>query len=96
MDIMSLFRTAPTPQAPQAQGPSQVNQPGMPLPGTASSPQTAPNGVVPSASQTLNVGNPDPNVTVSPLDTFKDVWSTPTTPDAVSYTHLTLPTILRV
>ena len=82
MDIMSLFRTAPSaPQNQPAQGPTQVNQPGQPLPGTQSSGQTAPNGMVPSQAQALNVGNPDPNVVVSPLDTFKDIWSTPTTPD---------------
>ena len=81
MNIMDLFRTAPQ-QPQQPQGPSQVAQPGQPLPGTQSSQQTAPNGMVPSQSQALNVGQPGAAVdTVSPLDTFKDVWSTPTTPD---------------
>lgn len=73
MDIMSMFRSAPTAPNPLPAGPSQVNQPGVALPGTASSGQTAPNGLVPSAGQALNVGqNPEP----APLDAFKDVWST--------------------
>lgn len=82
MDIMSLFRTAPAAPQNQPQGPSQVAQPGVPLPGTQSSGQTAPNGMVPTQGQTLNIGNPtEPQAVVSPLDTFKDIWSTPTTPD---------------
>lgn len=77
MDIMSLFRSAPKAdpvQLPQGQGgPTQVNQPGQALPGTSSSPQTAPNGMVPSGS------SQDPAPVVSPFDAFKDVWQSPTT-----------------
>ena len=78
MDIMSLFRGTPAPaQAPT--GPSQVNQPGQPLPGTASSPATAPNGMVPSSDPTPNAGqNGTQTPAASPLDVFKDVWQTPT------------------
>lgn len=77
MDIMSMFRAQPA--QPAAAGPSQVNQPGVALPGTQSSPQTASNGMVPSQDQNLNVGQPNPNAPpASPLDTFKDVWQTPT------------------
>jgi hypothetical protein len=80
MDIMSMFRAQPAqPAAAQPTGPSQVNQPGVALPGTQSSPQTASNGMVPSQDQNLNVGQPNPNTPpASPLDTFKDVWQTPT------------------
>lgn len=81
MDIMQMFRGQPaaTPAAAQPAGPSQVNQPGVALPGTASSSQTAPNGIVPSPDQALNVGqNGTPAAAASPLDTFKDVWQTPT------------------
>lgn len=67
MNIMSLFSTAPTAAPQQPTGPSQVNNPGQPLPGTASSQQTAPNGMVPT----------QPTEPVSPLDTFKDIWQTP-------------------
>ena len=80
MDIMSMFRAAPTPTpVPQAQAPgnpSQVAQPGIPLPGTQSSSATAANGMIPSQEQNMNIGQPP--ATVSPLDTFKDVWQTPT------------------
>jgi len=76
MDIMSLFRGTP-PANPLPQGPSQVNQPGQPLPGTQSSGQTAPNGMIPSQDQNLNVGQPSANPAASPLDTFKDIWQTP-------------------
>ncbi len=77
MDIMSMFRTAPVAPNPLPPGtPSQVNQPGVALPGTSSSPATAPNGMVPSgASQ-------DPPAPVSPFDAFKDVWQSPTTSPA--------------
>lgn len=72
MDIMSLFRTAPKADNPLPPGgPSQVNQPGQALPGTSSSPQTAPNGVVPTG------GTGDPQAAVSPFDAFKTVWETP-------------------
>jgi hypothetical protein len=77
MDIMSLFRTAPTsaPANGQPQGsPTQVNQPGQPLPGTNSSGQTAPNGVIPAGAQ----GAATP--VESPLDAFKDVWQTTVKP----------------
>lgn len=81
MDIMSMFRSAPAAPNPLPQGPSQVNQPGQPLPGTASSGQTAANGMVPSASAAVNVGqNGTPTPEPSPFDGFKDLWSTPTTP----------------
>ena len=75
MDIMSMFRTAPAAPNPLPAGPSQVNQPGVPLPGTANSPQTDANGVVPT---TAPAGEQVPAPT--PFDGFKDLWSTPTTP----------------
>lgn len=73
-----LFGGAPAPAAaptfpPQ---PTGVNNPGQPLPGTAASPGTAPNGVVPA-----NVPAPAPAAEVSPLDGFKDIWQTPANPD---------------
>jgi hypothetical protein len=81
MDIMSMFRSAPVAANPLPAGPSQVNQPGVPLPGTASSGQTAPNGVVPTPGQTVNVGqNGEPQPAPSPFDGFKDLWSTTNTP----------------
>lgn len=76
IDIMSMFRTAPVAANPLPTGPSQVNQPGVALPNTQSSSQTAPNGMVPSQTQVLDVGQPKADV--SPLDTFKDIWQTPT------------------
>lgn len=83
MDIMSLFRTAPATPAQTPAGPSQVNQPGQPLPGTQAGAGTAPNGMVPSQGQAVNVGqNGEPSPAASPLDTFKDLWQTPAnTPD---------------
>lgn len=72
MDIMSMFRTAPTASNPlPVGGPTQVNQPGQPLPGTAATPGTSPNGVVPADAAAK------PEVPVSPFDAFKDVWQTP-------------------
>lgn len=81
MNIMDLFRAPQTPAAPVTppNGPSQVANPGQPLPGTQSSPATAPNGMVPTQGQTVNVGQIQQEATpVSPLDTFKDIWQTPT------------------
>jgi hypothetical protein len=75
MDIMSLFRTAPAaPAAPAAQpGPTQVANPGAPLPGTQSSNGTAPNGVVPTQS----ISTPTPTSgEQSPLSNFADIWKT--------------------
>lgn len=80
MDIMQLFRGQPSP-APAATpqgGPTQVNQPGQPLPGTQASAATAPNGVVPTQGATgLDAVNPNAQQSTSPLDTFKDIWQTP-------------------
>lgn len=78
MDIMSLFRgTLPAAQQVPPQGPSQVNQPGQPLPGTQATSATAPNGMIPSQDQALNVGqNGTPTTPASPLDGFKDIWQT--------------------
>lgn len=73
MDIMSMFRTAPTAPNPLPQGPSQVANPGQPMPGTSAGPGTANNGVVPTP------GTPE-QPAASPFDGFKDLWSTPTTP----------------
>ena len=78
MDIMSMFRSAPATAPVQPVGPSQVNAPGQPLPGTQSSQQTAPNGMVPTQSQAVNIGqNPGDQAAVSPLDAFATVWQTP-------------------
>lgn len=72
MDIMSMFRTAPVAPNPLPVGtPSQVNQPGQPLPGTAASSVTAPNGTVPAGASA------EPTSVVSPFDAFKTVWETP-------------------
>jgi hypothetical protein len=76
MDIMSLFRGTPaaTPapgSAPTAGGPTQVAQPGTPLPGTSASAQTAPNGTVPTQPATTGTEEP------TPFDAFKDLWQTP-------------------
>ena len=74
-----LFGTAPAP-APQPQGPSGVNNPGQPLPGTQASGQTAPNGLIPDGSSNAPPsGSPAP--AASPLDGFKDIWQTPANPD---------------
>jgi hypothetical protein len=72
MNIMELFRGTPAPAPAAATGPTGVNNPGAPLPGTTATAQTANNGVVPAGA-----GNP-PAGSESPLDTFKDVWQTPT------------------
>jgi len=64
-----MFRTAPVAPNPLPAGPSQVNQPGQPLPTTGASPATAPNGVVPAGAA---------DAPVSPFDAFKDVWQSPT------------------
>ena len=58
---------ANAPVAPANGNPSQVAQPGVALPGTQSSPQTAPNGMVPTQTPTAE----------TPFDTFKDIWQTP-------------------
>lgn len=69
--LASIFGGSPAPMvgAPPVAtaNPSQVAQPGVALPGTQSSPQTAPNGLVPT----------QPVVEVTPFDTFKDIWQTP-------------------
>jgi hypothetical protein len=80
MDIMQLFRgqPSPAPAATPPQTPSQVANPGQPLPGTQASPSTAPNGVVPIQAPTgLDAVNPNAQQATSPLDTFKDIWQTP-------------------
>lgn len=77
MDIMSLFRGTPaptTPVPPVPGNPSQVNNPGVALPGTQSTGQTAPNGIIPTQEPAANIPAPE----VSPLDAFKDIWQTPT------------------
>jgi hypothetical protein len=72
----SIFGTAPTAPTAPTGGPSQVANPGQPLPGTQATQQTAPNGMIPSQSQALDVGQPTEQ-NVSPLDAFKTVWETP-------------------
>jgi hypothetical protein len=74
MNIMEMFRGTPAPAAPT--GPTQVNQPGVPLPGTNASPQTAANGVIPTPTPPAEITPP------APFEEFKDLWSTPTTPNA--------------
>ena len=68
MDIMSLFRpSTPAPVVPAQAAltvPTGAANPGQALPGTQQTEQTGANGIVP---------------TQSPLDTFKDIWQTPTT-----------------
>ena len=77
MNIMDLFRPAqpaatPANTPPAPGGPTQVANPGQPMLGTQATPQTASNGIVPAQPAATNT---DP---VSPLDTFKDIWQTPT------------------
>ena len=71
-----LFGGTPASSAP----PTGVANPGQPLPGTQASPQTAPNGLVPTAP---TPAAPAPEV--SPLDGFKDIWQTPANPAANSH-----------
>jgi len=79
--FQTLFGTTPAAasQNPAPSAPTGVANPGQPLPGTQASQQTAPNGTVPSQSQTMN---PDPTqnqTPASPLEAFKDIWQTPPT-----------------
>lgn len=72
-----LFGSAPAQNTPPG-----VTNPGQPLAGTAASPQTAPNGVVPAApSPAPAPANAPAAAPASPLDGFKDLWQTPTNPD---------------
>lgn len=81
-NIFSMFSGQPqTPVAPApaaTNNPTGVANPNQALPGTHSSANTDPNGVVPA--------NPGGNTSVTPttesttpLDQFKDIWQTPTT-----------------
>lgn len=82
MSFMDIFKPAPVPTAqpttpPVTPPPSQNQTPGAPLPGTTASPVTAANGVIPIVPP----GNSgDPGTSGSPLDTYKDIWNTPTNP----------------
>lgn len=70
MSVMDIFRSilpaSPTPGAPQPPaGPSMVAQPGVALPGTQQTEQTAANGLVPTQTNE------------TPFEAFKDIWQTP-------------------
>lgn len=91
MNIMDMFRKAPTQAtgaaqdnlqaATQPNSPSQVAQPGQPLPGTATGQGTANNGVVPTGV-TGNPGVTGNSDADSPMAKFNDVWQTPNTGNA--------------
>lgn len=75
--IMSMFSPAggahiqpanPNPGIPAVVQPTQVAQPGIPMPGTHSSPGTAPNGLVPTGA------TEPPIKPVNPLDGLTDIW----------------------
>lgn len=80
MDIFSSIMPS-APQTPPVNPniPTGVANPGQPLPGTQVSPTTPPNGVVPTQPTNQNPG--EPGTAVSPLDSFKDIWQTPTNTD---------------
>lgn len=78
LDIMSMFRATPPAQGATPPSPVTGNN-GQPMPGTAASSQTAPNGAVPAnggAAATTAVTTGEP---ASPLDKFADVWKTDST-----------------
>ena len=71
-DIMGMFRSsAPAVNPPPGQNPADA---GKPIPGTQTTAQTAPNGVVPAQVQDTKQAEPG-----SPLDAHKDIWQTPAT-----------------
>lgn len=77
-NIMSLFSgvTAQPAAAVATTGnPTQVVNPGQPLPGTQASPATANNGVVPAGSSAAPTGEQ------SPLDAYAKIWETAAKPD---------------
>lgn len=78
---MSIFEKLFGTAAPANTPPTGVNNPGQPLPGTAASPGTAPNGVVPAAPAPAPAAPTPASAPATPLDTFKDIWQTPTNPD---------------
>jgi len=66
-----LFGSAPSVPAPAQQIPTGAANPGQALPGTQSTPQTAPNGMIPEQAPQKD--------SASPLAAFQDIWQTPTT-----------------
>ena len=76
-----LFGNAAAPAPPANVPPSGAANPGQPLPGTAASPGTAPNGVVPSPAPAPAPANAPAPAPASPLDSFKDIWQTPANPN---------------
>ena len=75
--MQMLFGGAPTP-APVAAVPTNVNNPGQPLPGTGATSVTAPNGVVPAGAAGVQGDGQPGNSTASPLANFADIWKTTT------------------
>jgi len=78
--LSNIFGAPPVqqlPAAPQVPGnPTQVNNPGQPLPGTHASAQTAPNGMIPAAGAPQQPAPGQEGKPASPLDGFGDIWNT--------------------
>lgn len=87
MNIMDLFRPSAS-QANQGstpaamQPPSGSQTPGQPLPGTTQGNPTVPSGTAPA--QQADPSQANQSSSVSPLDTFKDIWKTTEIPGANS------------
>lgn len=76
-----LFGGNPAPAPAPSTPPTGTTNPGQPLPGTAASAGTAPNGVVPANAPAPNPSPSPAPGPATPLDGFKDLWQTPTNPN---------------